>query len=244
MRVCAIYTCRDEVDIVEDSFRHMLAEGIEHIYVTDHSSIDGSRSVIDELARETGQITVFDNSEPYYDQVKWTNWMLREVKTARYDWVVPSDVDEFWHALDGRRIVDALADADPGVDKYFVTAYQHLDWERRLEVPQPWPKVVFRNHLHAILRLGAHDVEPRFVGLQGMLGIRELKYRSLDHFIRKVTNAWATTDPNHRFELMTPLHYSLIDASDADLEAEWGRMNAEPTVYDPIPTHLPTRSTR
>ena len=82
MSVAACYTCRNEADIVEASFRHMLAEGIAHIYTTDHLSTDGSREIMERLAAETGRITIIGDRDPFQRQIKMMTLLAEMVDAS------------------------------------------------------------------------------------------------------------------------------------------------------------------
>lgn len=239
MSVAACYTCRNEADIVEASFRHMLAEGIAHIYTTDNRSDDGTRQIMERLAAETGCITIVDDNEPYYRQVYWMTLLADMAQQAGHQWVVASDVDEFWYAPSGQTVAQALADCT--ADKVYARMYLHRDWETRVEQPKPLPKVAYRLGLGGQLHVGNHEVSlPN--GQHGVLDLREVQYRSLAHFMAKTRNSAATLAPEQRAAGVGSHHTQREHMSDEQLEAEWQALWAVPTVHDPIPSHLPSAS--
>jgi hypothetical protein len=87
---------RDESDIVEQHLAFHFAAGVDHVIVTDHVSTDGTRDVLERHARE-GHVTVLREPEGPFRQREWVTRMARlAVAEHGADWVVNSDVDEFW----------------------------------------------------------------------------------------------------------------------------------------------------
>lgn len=231
--IAACYTCRNEADIVEASFRHMLAEGVDLIMVTDGRSDDGTRELIDALAGETGSIVVFDDPDPVHRQPALTMNLAQDAAERGAEWIICSDVDEFWYAPDGRSIKDALADCPH--DKLFARVFQHNDWDTRRVEPQYWPKVAFRYRPGVEIANGNHDCSLHG-GQHDVLEIRELQYRGFTHFCQKADDRARTLDPVYAAQ-GHGVHQTRIAALNAEQRArEWELLLARPTVHDPIPS--------
>ena len=239
MTVAACYTCRNEADIVEASFRHMLAEGIDHIYTTDNRSDDGTREIMDRLAAETGRITIVNDHEPFYRQVYWMTRLAEMAEADGHEWVVASDLDEFWYSTDGRTIAERLADC--AADKIYARMFLQFDYETRAEAPKPLPKVAYRLGRGGQLHIGNHQVSIPG-GEWGVLDLREIQYRSLAHFVRKTRASAATLAPEQRAVGAGSHHTSRESLTDEQMEAEWNQIRHQPTTVDPMPSHLSSLS--
>ena len=239
MTVAACYTVKNEADIIEASFRHMLAEGIDHIYTTDNMSTDGSREIMQRLADETGRITIVEDREPFQRQVYWMTLLTDMARDAGHEWVIASDADEWWYATNGETIADVLANYQG--DKLYARSYQHHDWNTRQIEPKRLPKVAYRLMPGAQLHMGNHDVSIAN-GEYDVLDLREIQYRSLAHFIAKTRKFAAVIAPEERAVGAGSHHTDRESMSDEELAEQWQAMMATPTVHDPIPSHLPSAS--
>ena len=98
VRLVLTLLVRDEIELVEANLRHHIRAGAAHIVVTDNGSVDGTRELLGELAREL-PITVIDEPSPGYEQSAWVTRMARiAARDHGADWVINADADEFWWA--------------------------------------------------------------------------------------------------------------------------------------------------
>ena len=217
MSVAGVMLVKDEADIVGDTIRHLLDE-VDHVYVLDNLSTDGSREIIAELKRG-GRITLFDDDEVgHWQSEKTTRVALRALEEG-FDWVVPCDADEWWEAEDGRRLADFLGGQT--TDTYIVSAplfnyvptavdppdgspFDRLGW--RLREPRPQPKVAARLLPELVIAEGNHAADytrrrrlsrrPRYQTTDGLV-VRHFTWRTPDQYLRKIRNgvaAYAATD--------------------------------------------------
>ena len=92
---------RDNADIVAANLDFHLAMGVDHIVVTDNRSEDATRDIVLDYVRR-GVATLIDEPADDYDQSAWVTRMARLAASERSaDWVINSDVDEFWWPLEG-----------------------------------------------------------------------------------------------------------------------------------------------
>ena len=235
MTVAAIMMVRSEVDIIELTLRHTLAEGINHIYIADHDSTDGTRRVIDAVAADTEQITVLDNHDPYYQQERWMNDLGGKAVADGHEWVVPVDADEFWCSMDTRTVAEVLDSAD--ADKIAARMWRHHSWNECEVEPKMLPKVALRWKSDTHLHVGSHDANVQTVQ-SDLLQIRELQYRGFDHFVRKARESSATIAPEAR-AVGSAWHHTRLDGkTDEEMRDEWNQIMARPVCANPIPTRM------
>lgn len=228
--------CKDEADLADLWVRHHLAEGIDRILVAD-ASTDGTKDIF----KSYDQVTVIDDTEPFCLQTKWMNELAAMAAAEGADFILASDVDEFWHALSGATIAEELTGCPHNV--ICATVHQHRDWNTKQTVPNKLPKIAFRWALGATLSMGNHEISGVGGGARDILGIRELQFRGVDHFVKKVAARLATLDPAVRVH-GAGWHYQILqNKSIEELHTLWesgemlwgGPTNCE---FDPIPSHL------
>lgn len=96
MRLTMTLLIKDEVDIIADNIRVHAHLGVDNFVVMDNGSTDGTRELLDELAKEF-DITIIDRPVLDYQQSNWKTEMARVARqTYKADWVITNDADEFW----------------------------------------------------------------------------------------------------------------------------------------------------
>lgn len=124
---------KDELDVVADTVRHLLAE-LDAVIVADNLSTDGTREALDRLAGADGRLEVVDDGEVGYWQSRKTTALAMLALELGHRWVVPCDADEFWYAPDGRRVADYLDGL--GRDVMVVEAEMHHHLATALDPPE------------------------------------------------------------------------------------------------------------
>ena len=108
MRLAMSILVRDEADIIEANIRHHAKLGVSKFVVTDNSSVDGTREILEHLTKEF-DLTIIDEPSLTIDQDLWVTRManlLRDSDIA--DWVINNDADEFWLAGNDGKLTDAI----------------------------------------------------------------------------------------------------------------------------------------
>lgn len=202
MTTALISMCRDEADITEAFIRHAASQ-VDFMVVADNNSVDGTRDILDRLAKEL-PLTVLDDPEiGFYQSVKMSE-LGEQAREMGADWIVPADFDEFWVSPHGR-LGDILEQHT--VDYGLVTAelYDYVatdlddhcqsDPTKRLKWRRPYPlplhKVAARAVPGLVIAMGNHwahhPIPARFTESPALV-VRHLPYRTADQFIRKARN--------------------------------------------------------
>ena len=234
--IAVIAMARDEADILELWLRHNLAEGVDHIWLAENLSTDGTREIAEEVAAETGQVTVIDNTDTTFQQVVWMNRLLHMSGEAGADWVIPADIDEFWYAPSGDTLADALSKCD--APKVYARMFRHHSWDACEVALKPLPKVAVRYSPDVRLEIGNHEASCGG-GVSDVVELREWQYRGYDHFVSKARLSSATIPPDVRATGGAWHHTRLDGFSDEQMRAEYDAITALPTYVSPIPMRIP-----
>lgn len=221
MTTFGISMVRDEADVIEGTLRHMAGE-VDELIVANNLSTDGTRDILDQLAKEL-PLTVVDDPDPAYFQSRKMSALADQAAEAGADWIVPFDADEIWFAR-GDRVSVVLAELgrlvyrrvnavlyhhfrtrfdDPPGDDPFRT----MPWRQATpggatpQRPEGLPKVAFRWEPGAVVEAGNHGVHLPSVHREfpppTLLEVRHFPYRSAEQMCRKARNgaaAYAATD--------------------------------------------------
>jgi hypothetical protein len=214
VQTLAVMMVKDEGDVIGGTVEHLVDE-VDHIFVADNASTDGTRDILATLERDHPGVHVFDDPDPaYYQSEKMTALaaLAAEAVGDPEPWIVPVDADELWY-WDGDRIAVELQQiterivAAP-IFNHFTTDVDppatHFPFESivyRQAAAGALPKVAFRWEPGAVIHQGNHGVtlpSGRMSAAPGHgLKIRHFPYRSLAQFILKARNgaaAYAATD--------------------------------------------------
>jgi hypothetical protein len=169
---------RDERDIVEQHLAFHLAAGVDFVIVTDHASTDGTEDVLARYEAD-GRALVIREPDGPFRQREWVTRMAR-LAAAEHgaDWVISSDVDEFWWPRGGN-LPEVLATIPRryGIVQSFVRHFvpvpddgtpfsERMTLRLSAAAPvndprspwRPFRKVVHRADPRAEITEGSHDV--------------------------------------------------------------------------------------
>lgn len=238
MVLAAVCTSFNEADIIGATLTHLYEQGVANVYIAD-ASTDGTRDVLAQFPCK-----VFDDTEPVHRQPYWTARLAQLAFEDGATWVIPWDCDEFWVAP-GRTLAEAFDSVSADVGKLYAEMFHHYTWDMKEAKPKPFRKVAFRAQPNVTVANGNHEATVPGEAAYGLLEVRELQYRSEDHFVRKVRERNATLDPSlPRGEGQH--HMQFANLTDDEIR-EWWRAEhpfwgaAREPVYDPIPVRCTTR---
>jgi hypothetical protein len=208
---------RDNADIVAANLDFHLAMGVDHVIVTDNRSEDATRDIVLDYVRR-GVATLIDEPADDYDQSAWVTRMARLAASERAaDWVINSDVDEFWWPLEGD--LTSVFSAVPR--RYGVLSACRMNFlpmhgpSRVFWRDMVWRYVVSRNGLGQplpakVAHRGAADVtiaEGNHAVVSGLLGradpqerivIFHFPYRSPAQYAAKIAKGGPAVESNRR----------------------------------------------
>lgn len=96
MRLTMTLLIKNEADIIADNIHVHARLGVDNFVVMDNGSSDGTREILDELARQY-EMTIIDRPVLDYQQSNWKTEMARLArKKYGAQWVITNDADEFW----------------------------------------------------------------------------------------------------------------------------------------------------
>jgi hypothetical protein len=91
----AVSMVRNECDIIE-LFVRINLRAVEHIFIIDHGSSDGTTEILSRLQAEGLPLTTSKLGDIHQTQAETLTRLMREVSASgRYQYVVPLDADEF-----------------------------------------------------------------------------------------------------------------------------------------------------
>jgi hypothetical protein len=98
---------KDEADIIEANIKTHAKLGVDAFVVMDNNSSDGTREILEKLAREY-EITFIDEKGEY-NQAKWM-LSLAKIAKRKYNanWVISNDADEFWLPRNNKNLKENL----------------------------------------------------------------------------------------------------------------------------------------
>lgn len=233
--IAAVMNVANEMDIVGICLRHHIANGIDRVYIYD-ASTDGTRDIYTDLISEGVDLRVHDDTGQYWEQAALTNALVDMARADGAAWIVPVDADEFIYSPDGRTIAEALADCPH--DVLYMQRWLHTDWDHRHIDSERLPKVLFRGIEGAHVDFGNHQCS-LLGGTYGVLEMRELQFRSFEHFCTKNRRRIASLSPQSRAAGYGTHQTHLEGYSDEQMRAEWEAMMALLATFDPIPLRVP-----
>lgn len=94
---------RDEADVIAAMIEHHLAQGVDHIIVTDNASNDGTREILAKY-EALGVLELHDDPRHEKQQAEVVTKMARRAaEELGASWVINADADEFWTPVDRSR---------------------------------------------------------------------------------------------------------------------------------------------
>lgn len=228
----AVAMVKNEADVIVETVRHLLAQGIDRVLVADNGSTDGTDRLLSQM-RDQRVVLAEDREVGYFQREKMT-LLARHAARNGARWVLPFDADEFWLAPRGTldRYLASCREpiAAAAIHNAFPTVRPD---ELRLELRRhPLTKVAFRPHPLAVLSMGNHWVS-RPGGIRSGLRILHVPWRSREQFARKARVGAAALATTNATADQAAHWRSLAALSDAELDRSWEQILLGTTRADP-----------
>lgn len=222
--IWAIAMVKSEADVIENTVRHLVAQGVAHFVVMDNGSSDGTLQILRRLENEIPGFHVGLDHEPAHYQGAKMTVLADAVRRAGATWVLPFDADELWYGAHGT-VADTLEHLrEPlcGAKIHNVfpapgNAFQVDDTAQKLD------KVAFRPTRTVTIGEGNHSAR-RPGPYAEELRVLHLSWRSYEQFAAKLRNGAQALE-------MTDLPQSMGDhwrsggrLNDTELREHWSRL--------------------
>ena len=217
----AVTMVKNEIDIIEQTLRHLVNQDVDEILVADNGSSDGTLERLRELSHELPLHVALDNEPRYFQAAKMTA-LSQAAGRAGAAWVLPFDADEFWFAQ-GKSVGQFLRSTDAGVitARLFNVFPKEAGTVWRLD-PQAGdlPKVAFRPHRLARLSVGNHWITHPGRPESGLY-IAHYPWRSPEQLRLKTSQGAQALTAKQRAEGIGWHWTAAADAADAWVEEAW-----------------------
>lgn len=234
--IAAVATVYNEGDIIGLTVEHLLACGVDRIYIAHGPSRDDTGDV---LASFGECVTVIPDDSPIHRQPEQTYALAQRAGEDGASWVIPFDADEFIYNPQGLSIPDAIAQVPNEVTKLVISCFGHTDWDHRHAVHRDLPKYAWRTGYEFACLPGNHNVVMVGEEQYDVLWLRELQFRSYEHMKAKVADRCRTLDPTLRG--FAGGHITRMEhMNEQELKEAWDGLMSIETVYDPIPMKVRT----
>jgi hypothetical protein len=208
MELVGITMVKDEIDVIEYTLRHLVGQGVDHIWVADNMSTDGTRELLHELEDVLPVVVVHDDEVGYYQSRKMSA-LADTVRQDGADFIIPFDADECWYS--DRGTLRETIRRNQQHDIHAALLFNHFPTSGDLPDENPFRRIVHRDHHPAplqkvviravegaVIHQGNHGAtvgaaQPRLTGMR----VGHFPWRSFEQFVKKVRNgaaAYAATD--------------------------------------------------
>lgn len=246
-KVFVVMMVKDEVDIIGYNIEYLQTQDIDHFYVANNLSSDGTGELLQQLSNKYGNITTInDNEFAYYQSDKMNLWCNNCFKMGA-DIVVPIDADEVWYSKNKNKTLGMLLKETEG-DVFVATSTDYIPTNNDNDNENPilsmvykkknsdsFPAVAFKKYPGFYLEMGNHDVSNhRGVRVHDLIGIRHYQYRSFEQFSKKVRNGKKVYDDTS-FPPSIGSHWRKLGSMTEDeMISWWKEYTSQEVEYDPI----------
>lgn len=189
--VWAVSMVRNEADVIGSTIHHLLGQGVAGVVVVDNNSTDSTAAVLHDWASRSNRVHIGHDTLDLFYQGDKISFLSHLARRSGAHWIIPFDADEHWYAPEGT-LATWLPTVREDVVRCSILEASPLPNQSVLDLnrylldcrPTGWEKVAFRSREWVWVGPGNHSCSlegPRAAGLT----LREFKYRSFDHFVRK-----------------------------------------------------------
>jgi glycosyltransferase involved in cell wall biosynthesis len=204
--VFVIMLVKNEVDILPYNIEYLQTQDIDHFFIADNMSSDGTKESLNELANKYGNMEVFDDEYYFHEQGRKMNTWISMCYDRGADIIVPIDADEVWYSkVKGQTLGQTLKEVtEPAIfvasavdfiptsnDKPSNNPIESMIYQK--DTSDSFSSVAFTKYPGSFIMEGNHDViNHPGKRMGGLIGIKHYQYRSFEQFKRKVRNGRET----------------------------------------------------
>lgn len=238
---------KDEIDIIGYNIDYLQTQDIDHFYIANNLSTDGTEKLLEELSQKYGNITIINDKEfAYYQSDKMNLWCNNCFKMGA-DIVIPIDADEIWYSKDKSKTLGMLLKTTDG-DIFVAKSIDYIPTNNDIDHDNPilsmvyrkknsdsFPAVAFKKYPGFYLEMGNHDVSNhKGTRVYDLIGIRHYQYRSFEQFAKKVKNGKKVYDDTSFPNFIGSHWRQLGSMSDEEMLSWWENYISQEVEYDPI----------
>jgi hypothetical protein len=109
--LCVVAIFKNECHAMREWIKHYLNEGVQHFFLIDNGSTDGSSECLFEFDCVT---LVYDDKKHAQEEL-YNRYYLKDIQ--QYDWALVVDLDEFLYARNNKSIREVLTALDENVSE-------------------------------------------------------------------------------------------------------------------------------
>ncbi len=240
--IWAVTMVKNEADIIEETLRALISQGVDQIIVADNGSDDETPAILDRLSAELPMLVLRDPIVAYWQGDKMST-LSRLATSMGAAWIVPFDADEHWYGTDGRTVADVLHNTDAVVVRAQCFLYLTIEetgaqtfaerFPYRFTAPSGAVKVAFRANWLVRLWPGNHGVT--VPGRDAIDGLRIAHYslRTPEQVLRKARDGAAAVRATG--EEMHVARWFELEKADENAASKFieDLVKFRETVYDP-----------
>jgi len=218
MRLVLTLLVRDEIDVIKGMLDYHLAQGVDHIIITDNGSVDGTYELCRGYARGN-KVHLLIEPPSDFSQHRWVSRMAN-IAYDKYaaDWVIHADADEmFVPAYPYKSLKDVLKYTPSNMSVLKIPRHDFIPFNRSMKksphiemiyrksvslnlhgAPLP-PKVIHRGAKNVEISQGNHEVTGDGLGNPYRcddLSVYHYPIRSCQQFHNKVSNGGSGYNQN------------------------------------------------
>jgi len=234
-----VMVVQNEADLIERNLRWHLGLGVDHIYITDDHSTDGTLELVSP-ERWGGRTSASFAPPGLFRQATWASQMAREAARDGWEWVCHLDADEFlWPESDLPRMLGDMPD-----EVEAIKVHRHdflpgdppslrLGGERQIGGYPLQPKLIHRARSDTTISHGGHvlDAPAGLVLDNGAVEILHHAYRDVAALKRRA-DAVSRLDPETASGAASQWRWLASYRKHTPLEVLWADIAHLPGISD------------
>jgi hypothetical protein len=246
-KVFVVMMVKDEIDIIGYNIEYLQTQDIDHFYIADNLSTDGTKELLKEHSKKYDNITLIDDNEfGYYQSDKMNLWCNTCFKMGA-NIIIPIDADEIWYSIDETKTLgNVLKESEH--DIFVANAIDYIPTNNdpiddnpivsmcyRKKNSNSFSSVAFRKYPGFFLEMGNHNVVNHPGSrIENLIGIRHYQYRSFSQFEKKVKNGKRVYECTSIPDYIGSHWRNLGNMTEDQMRGWWAEYINQDVEYDPF----------